>query len=147
MKLSKALKQKNRIIQRLNDVKETLRRENARRNDNPSTVDKKGLWDEILDLTQELVEIKSKICAANIGIYRKIAEMDECKSQIVYVQNVPRRVGPELVKIGGFGDTVKEYTWESFITNEFVDDEVEKLQARIAVLQDEVDDYNAKTDI
>jgi len=146
MNLSQALKKKNRLAGEIARLQQILQRENARRNDNPSKVDRKQILDQIILTSKELGYLKADIAKANVGIYPALERMAEYKSLIAFYQSLPKRDGEEIVFVGRDQEKLT-YTWDSFITQEECDKEVVKLQQIINELQDEVDHYNATTQI
>lgn len=146
MNLSQALKEKNRLAGELVRQQTILSRENARRNDSSSKVDRQAVFEKILALSTQLGELKAKIAKANIGIYYALERMAECKSLIAYYQTLHRRVGEEILFAGRDNEKLV-YTWNSLVTDETCDNLTEKLQVQINKLQDEVDAYNATTQI
>lgn len=145
MNLAQALKQKNRLAGELVRQQQILQRENARRNDCVSTVDREAVFGKVITLSVELGALKAKIAKANVGIYSAIERMAEFKSQISFLQGLTKRVGEEIAYIGS--DKTTTYTWDSYITQEKCDEMVAELQEKINGLQDEVDAYNATTTI
>jgi len=146
MKLSQALKLKNRLAGELVRQNQILQRENARRSDSKSQVDRDAVWNEILKLSDQLGELKGKITQANVGIYPMLERMAELKSRIAFVQGLPKREDEEVQFIGRDQEKLT-YQWSSFITQEKSDQMVKELQEQINNLQDQVDAYNATTDI
>ena len=69
MNLAQALKQKNRLAGELVRQQQILQRENARRSDSVSKVDRQEVWDNILRLSEDLGELKGKITQANVNIF------------------------------------------------------------------------------
>ena len=146
MKLSQALKLKNRLAGEIAQKQQILQRENARRNDNPSKVNAQEVFDQIVKLSEELGTLKGKISTANIGIYSKLERMAELKSFIAFLVSLPKREGEEVQFVGRDQEKLT-YTWTSLINQEACDKRVAELQTAIGNLQDEVDQYNATTDI
>ena len=146
MNLSQALKQKTRLAGELVRQQQILQRENARRNDSVSTVDRDGVYTKILDLSDELGELKGKITQANVNIYPALERMAELKARIAFIQGLQKREGEEVVFVGRDQEQVK-YTWDSYINQVKCDETVAELQEQINDLQDEVDEYNATTQI
>ena len=144
MNLSQALKLKNRLAGEIVRQQQILLRENARRNDSASTVERSKVWDTIVKLSDDLGTLKGKITVANIGIYPLLERMAELKSRIAYVQELPKRVGEEISFIGRDQERLT-YVWDSFINQELCDEMVSILQTEINTLQDQVDSYNATT--
>lgn len=145
MKLSQALKQKNRLAGEIVTQQRILTRENSKRNDNPSKVEVSAVFSRIVTLSDELGKIKAAIAAANVPIYPKIERMAELKSRIAYIKGLNKREGTEVEPIGA--NQTKEFTWTAFITEEKADKLVAELQGEIDRLQDEVDAFNATTSV
>lgn len=146
MKLSQALKLKNRLAGELVRQQQILQRENARRSDSKSNVDREAVWKEVLRLSDELGALKGRITQANIGVYPMLERMAELKSRIAYVQSLPKREDEEVQFIGRDQEKLT-YQWNSFITQEKSDAMVQEIQEQINDLQDKVDAYNATTDV
>lgn len=146
MKLSQALKEKNRIAGELVRQQQILQRENARRSDSISKVDRQALYNKILELSHALGELKGKITVANIGIYPTLERMAEYKSRIAYINLLPIREGEEISFIGRDQEKLV-YTWNSYINQEKKDALIAQLQILINECQDKVDAYNATTEI
>ena len=146
MNLAQALKQKNRLAGELVRQQQILQRENARRSDSVSKVDRNEVWEKILSLSDELGELKGKITQANVNIYPALERMAELKARIAFIQGLQKREGEEVVFVGRDQEQVK-YQWDSFINQEKCDETVAELQEQINDLQDEVDAYNATTEV
>lgn len=146
MNLAQALKQKNRLAGELVRQQQILQRENARRSDSVSTVDRDAVYQKALDLSDQLGELKGKITQANVNIYPALERMAELKARISFLQGLTKREGEELVFVGRDQEQVK-YTWDSYLNQKKCDDSVAELQEQINDLQDEVDAFNATTEV
>lgn len=146
MKLAQALKVKNRLAGEIAQQQQILQRENARRNDSVSTVDRSAVYARILDLSKDLGELKAKIATANVGIYAKLERMAEMKGHVAFLTGLQKREGEEVQFIGRDQEKLV-YKWDSFINQTACDEKVAALQKQIGALQDEVDAYNAATAI
>ena len=146
MKLTIALKQKNRLAGELARLQQILHRENERRNDNLSKVNPGDVWERIIETSEKLGVIKAAIAKANVPIYSKIERMGELKSRISFITSLPKREEPEVIFIGRDQEKLT-YTWTSFINAEKADALVAKLQEEIDSLQDEIDEFNGSTEI
>lgn len=146
MNLAQALKQKNRLAGELVRQQQILSRENARRNDSVSKVDREAVWTKVVELSTKLGELKGKITVANIGIYPMLDKMAELKARITFIQGLDKREGEEITSVG-YNSEKLVYTWNSCINQEKCDALVVKLQEEINALQDQVDNYNATTTI
>ena len=146
MKLNQALKTKSRMVGELNRLQQIFQRENARRNDSTSKVDRTALWDQIIKLSTEIGELKAKIVVANIKVYPKLERMSELKGRIKFITQLTKRDGEEVHR-GYTAAPATTYTWDSCISQEKEDVMVKELQEQINTLQDEIDIINATTDI
>ena len=146
MNLAQALKLKNRLAGELVRQQQILQRENARRSDSVSKVDRKEVWDKILQLSEDLGELKGQITQANVNIYPALERMAELKARIAFINSLPKRDGEEITSVG-YNQEKLVYQWNSMITQEGADAMVVDLQKEINDLQDEVDSYNATTEI
>lgn len=146
MNLAQSLKLKNRLAGELVRKQQILERENARRNDSVSKVDREQVWNEIVDLSDKLGELKGRITRANVAIYPSLERMAELKSRITFLNNLPKREDVEINFIGRDQEKLT-YKWDSFINQERTDEKVAQLQEEINALQDKVDAYNATTQL
>ena len=146
MNIAQALKLKNRLAGELARKQQILSRENARRSDSVSKVDRQSIWNDILTISDQLGELKGKITRANVSIYPALERMSELKSRIAYVERLPMREGEEVEYLGRDNERITR-TWNSFINQEESDRLVAKYQAEIDELQDKVDAFNATTQL
>jgi hypothetical protein len=146
MTLNSALKQKSRMAGELVRLQAILQRENARKSDSVSTVNRQEVWDKIVNTSNDLGELKGKITIANIGIYPVLEKMSELKSRIAFINSLPKKAGTEVEPTYGNQERIT-YTWDSFITQEKADELVANLQLEINQNQDLVDQYNSSTNI
>ena len=147
MKLNQALKQKSRLAGELVRLQTIFSRENARRSDSVSQIERGDVWKKIEETSALLSDLKGKITVANIGIYPKLELMAELKSKIAYLNMLSKREGTELESLGYNATTPITYTWNSYINQSGADDMIAKLQVKINDLQDEIDSWNATTEI
>jgi pyridoxine 5'-phosphate synthase PdxJ len=140
--LAKALKNKNRLVGEIKKVQAIIVRENSREITSNSKVDVKEQANKMNELIDTLIDLKSKITVANIGIYPKIAEMSECKSLMEYYATLDTKDGKYALR--GYGET-QEIIYEAAFKQTDVDTIRDAMQKRINNLQDEIDDYNATT--
>jgi len=146
MNLAQALKQKNRLAGDIVRQQQILQRENARRSDSVSTVDREAVWNRIQQLSEELGDLKGKITAANIGIYPLLERMAELKSRISFIQGLNKQEGEEVTFVGRDQEKLV-YTWNATINQIRCDKLVADLQVQINDLQDKVDQFNSVTQI
>ena len=146
MNLSQALKEKNRLAGELVRQQQILQRENSRRSDATSKVDRDQVWNKIIEISTSLGELKGRITVANIGVYPLLERMSELKARISYLNSLSVREGEELVFIGRDQEKMS-YTWNSLINQEKRDTLTGELQLQINELQDKIDIYNAVTQL
>ncbi len=145
--LAKALKVKNSLISEINRSKAIFARENSRKEGSTSKVDRELLWDEISIKTQQLITLKGQIATANIGIYPTLAQMEEAKSSISWLQQLNTTDG-KVVEHSRFGSApAVETNFSACFTQDAVDRNVGEFQKIIENAQDVVDAYNATTHI
>jgi hypothetical protein len=146
MNISKALKVKNRLAGEVSKLQDIVRRENSRRSDNPSKINVEEAYGSLFNIINSLIALKSSISRASAPISDKLSQLSELKTHVNWVSSLPTREGVEKVSYGHSKD-VHDYEWTAFFNRERLDAEVETLQEEINKLQDEVDDYNAKTSV
>jgi hypothetical protein len=149
--LHKALKIKNRLAGEYRRLLAIAVRENSRREDSPSKVDMDKLYGQINDTMYRLVDIKTRICIANTGIYRTIETMKEAKASMEHYRGLNTTEGEETEHIGLYaqknGVEPKKFKIVAYMNQDGVDAKLEGLQKEINSLQDTIDDYNAKNTI
>lgn len=138
LSLSKALKVKSRLAGQLVKVTENISTYNCSYEGRKNEVDVRKLDKERSLLVESLVELKTAIYIANLGIYRYLNEMAEKKSEIVFLNALNTKHGAEP----GYNGTSIIYI--SIIQKQEVNDRVKKLEKEIDDLQDKVDAYNAE---
>lgn len=139
--LAQALKLKNRTVAAINRAKEILTRENSRDAKSASKVDCTVVYADMLRHTEALIVIKTALAKANVGIYAQLAEMEEKKSFITYLRTLTVTEGE--VKAPRFHQEADATTFVAYINAAKRDELIATAEARIAVLQDEVDTFNA----
>lgn len=146
MNISKALKVKNRLAGETTRLQTIIQRENSRRNDNESKVDVAGVFVELENSRGKLINLKGAIAEATSPISKKLAELAETKTEISFYQSLPTREGEELTLVGSNRDKLS-YHWTAYYNRQSVDEIVKGLQDKVNSLQDEIDDFNAKTQV
>lgn len=139
--LAKALKIKNRLAQRLQEVQTEIRSFNASIKEQSGKVDVRALNTTRQSIEDALVAVKTAIAKANAaGSSEAIFRMSELKSTIQFWRCVPTTDG-----------VVKHHTqntdiyWVAEFKKDEVDNEVLSLQRKLDDLQDVLDEYNNKT--
>ncbi len=147
MNITKALKVKNAILRKLIQKRTIFARENSRINtENDNDINFSLLSNEINKLVADLIDIKTKIAKANVNIYEKIIHMAELKTEIVYLKELNVTSGTIFQNVG-YNNPPIEKKYVAFINEKDRDALLEKLQSLIETIQDDIDLYNATTNI
>jgi hypothetical protein len=143
MTIKQALKEKNRLIKAIDDEFKKVYSYNSidEGNSRPySTVDSLS---NIMTLEEGLIDLKTKIHRANIGVYDKIFRLSELKS-------LAKKLNQIDCSEGKVSDRYSR-TEPSFKTAELSiverDVRVKSIEEEIERLQEELDNHNATTSI
>ena len=139
--LARALKEKSRMAGRLKRNFEVLTKENSRIAGSPRSFDLNALMAETLELHQKIIALKQVIARANAPIAEKLAEMDEIKSAISYLNKIDVTDGiqPQSYR--------EELCYEVIFSQADILRYVDELQRRGEAIQDELDVFNATTKV
>jgi gas vesicle protein len=146
MNISKALKVKSRLAGEIVRLQNIIKRENSRRSDNISTVIVAREFVKLIETREKLISLKSAIALATAPLSEKLIRLAETKSEMNFYQSLPTREGTE-VDIYGSSREKLTYEWTAYNNRQRVDEITEELQDEINTLQDEVDDFNARTQV
>ena len=141
MNLAKALKQKNRLAQKINNLKEEIQRENSTRQDDPKKIKVEDLMEELNTVIDKLIKLKIVIFVAASSQRENILRLGELKSRIIFLKSIDTREG----KIDGYGENEVEYT--VVFDKVWIKKEVEKNEKEIDDIQEELDKFNYITEI
>lgn len=137
--LRKALQLKKTLAGDLAKLKEKLFKFNAQRT--PSKhVDVMAVYDELVKKTANLLELKTKLAQANVGIYEMIATVDEMKSQIAFFNTLNTE---ETGREHQFGGAVCEYQVTVAIDYTKREAIVAACQAQLDSALERIDEYNS----
>lgn len=151
MTISKALKEKNRIAGRIAKLQTQVVKYNRYKKNSVVEFSSKDLLKALQEEWAYLIDIKSKIAKANIGISDKLVQLTEAKAELSFWNSI-HNVGPSeevfLESKYQNGQHVNvETTMICDITSKAVQDNINRVQKSIEDLQDEIDDYNSTTKI
>ena len=144
MNIKQALKLKNKLIKSISENTKLLQQYNTVEVGNPRPYSSTLLMVEISKATDELIALKSAIHRANAPMFEKIFEMSELKSTIKALQKLDCTEGKS---------NRDRYRMESelILTSEVSlvvrNGKIKNLEERIEYLQDEMDVFNATTEI
>jgi hypothetical protein len=143
MTVKQALKQKNKLVQELNELTLRLHKNNSVVEGNTRAYSSIETLKEIYSKVDELTAIKTQIHKANVEVYDKIFLLSELKSIVKQLKGLDcsegvtedyysRRNETQTIKNAEIGEVQRDM-------------EVKFLEARIEELQDELDLHNATT--
>jgi hypothetical protein len=143
MNLTKALKQKKKLVKQVDEMFVRFSKYNSQ----PVGFvgyDPAVAYESWLSLTNELVELKTKIHIANQPIAHKIFRLGELKNLISRLRNVETKSG-----------SFKEYRYSDAEAIEYVaflslfekDELIQAWEAELETLQEEIEAFNAITKI
>lgn len=142
MNVSQALKKKARLIKEINDKWLIVRNNNSIISGNQKKFDISEELESIEQLTNELVELKTKIHLANGPVYSKIFLMSELKSVLKNVEGINTTEG--IMDNGRYGTPSTTFyvaDMDEIAKRKYIKD----LSDKIDSLQDELDYHNATT--
>lgn len=148
MNIAQALKKKNRLTGELTRLQAIFQSSNSQDSRQaPPVMDSGAAFEKIAETIKELVELKGRIAAANIGIYKSIELMAQNKSLLSQVNSLPVNESKGN-KVHPYDKESKEtYDVTCFINGASKEVIRAELQKSIEELQDLIDDYNAKTQV
>ncbi len=150
MTIAKALKEKNRIAGRIKKLQRDIQMYNRTREDRASDFDANQLYQELQKEIATLIDLKTKIAKANIGIVDKLVQLAETKSQIAYWTTFRTGSASEPISetkyINGEYASV-DITAGHIICSKTVHDMLANLQATVESLQDDIDEFNATASV
>lgn len=155
MNIAQALKAKNRIVGEMNKqfsfiAKHNVASKKAGANAQTKTIGVtpdavQSAFSSYLELSQKLIEVKTAIQTASAPIAGKLVALAETKSLLSQVNGIP--VKEEVTIEGGYGKETYEVEHTSAITEKAQISKAEELQTAINNLQDEIDAFNATTQV
>jgi hypothetical protein len=142
--LHKALKIKNRLAGEFTRLKALAIRENSKEQSKFNANMVKKIHIDMNIVLEKLIDIKKKICCANVGIYYSIELMKELKGMISFYQSLDTTEGDSEKYVRGCTEA-KVITAQAYMNQEAVDIKTVELQKELNVIQDTIDAFNAKT--
>jgi len=143
MNIKQALKKKNKLVGLINEEFFKASQYNVVDEGNPrpySATEAIGKW---MELTNELIVLKTQIHKANLPIYDKIFELSELKNQVKHLKSLNCASGKVSTnRWGGESEPVIKHAEINVIEK---DKMVKNLEVRIEHLQDELDQWNHNT--
>jgi len=142
MNIKQALKLKNKLVANIKEGYAIIQSQNSIEKGNPRRYSVKDKLDEVMKYTNELVEIKRHIHNANQPVFEKIFLMAELKGMVKELKKMSVEEGKQL---SGYRALAEEKEVEMNIAER--DARVKELEETIERIQDELDVFNATTEI
>lgn len=148
MKLARALKEKNRIVQEINELKKKIMTYNVHQEDEVIKFNAVELWKQLTEKTEQLLKLKADIAVANFKIYYKIFHIAEQKGLVAYIDQLITmcKEGSEFMSIG-YAKDPKEIKFKCQLDKVQLDNLKKDAIASINADQDVIDEHNATTDV
>jgi hypothetical protein len=140
MNVKQALKLKNKLVTDLKSQYQILQKFNSIEEGNPRRYSMVTTLDKIVELSNELVELKARIHTANQPVYQQIFALAELKGFVKELTKVPTDEGKQTERYGSI-QSIKEV--ELNIVD--IQKKIGLLQTKIEELQNELDIHNANT--
>ena len=145
MKLKQALKRKNKLVSLVNQEMSKVIRFNSIVEGTECPYNVEESYNTVRTLTDELIDLKSKISKANTPVQDKIYRLSELKSLTKNLKGLSCEHGKQVAnRWDASGDPVHRVA--TFKTLER-DKMVEDLENEIEQIQDELDYFNQVTEI
>ena len=139
MSLAQALKEKNRIVGEITHLWNLVQNQNSVWETHNRSIDVRETMETIELYTEKLIELKTKIGAANEGNLQNMYALEECKSRMAKLDGMDTT---EDIRYHGLNDE-KIIRRTSVITAAEVIKMTKELQKKCNHLQDALDAYNA----
>lgn len=144
--LARALKEKKRIITRINEIVEWMKTENVHFKDEIPDVDLREKYEKLREYKRQLIELKEKIAQANAqsGIALNVYNMEELKAELAVWNRMNTNVTPDRERDYETKEVIirEKVAFYSFLE---VEDKKRELRELIEATQDRIDDLNATT--
>ena len=143
MKVKQALKYKKKLASKMNQEFSKVQMYNSVEEGSTRVYDVKESMENWLRMSEELVELKTKLHLANAPVYGKIFRMSELKSQLSNLRQLDCVDGKHFDRYGR-GEAVVKTAKISVLEK---DQLVLTIEEEIEKLQEELDEHNATTSI
>ena len=152
MNIAQGLKEKNRLAGTIHKLQQQIKEYNRYDSGQEPDLNAVDVMDELSNVWHNLITLKQNIAKANYGVADRLVMLAETKSKLVFWNSMSAYSGkPEEQKIRHSyinNATVEvEYTSFSAISSKDILLVQKQLQNNINTLQDEIDTYNAMTEI
>jgi len=146
MTISKALKEKNRLIKLMDTLFARFQSQNSVESGAVVYYDAEETYQLWLAAKDELINLKAKIHAANVPVYDKIFRMSEIKDTIAKLKKVPVLEGKHR-KSEGYGSVTVEVMYITSMNKLKQDERLKNFENELESIQEALDQHNATTTI
>ena len=143
MTIKQALKEKNRLIKAIDDEFKKIQAYNSIDESNTRPYSTQTSLENIIVLEDALIDIKTQIHRANVGVYDKIFRLSELKSLAKKLNQIDCSEGKVVDRYSRSEAVIK--TAEITVIDR--DTRVKMIEEEIELLQEELDTHNATTSI
>jgi hypothetical protein len=146
VKLSKALKLKNKLAGEIAQAQRLIAEANVVEGSNLPPHDVTKLYADLILRQTSLAALKGKIAVANGPISGKIFELAELKARIAFLRGLPTKDGAFFAE-GSYRAEPKLVEYRATIKAAQVELDVKEISDKIEEIQDALDEFNATTEI
>ena len=142
MNVKQALKAKNKLVGEIKQCYRILQTQNSIEEGNPRRYSVKKKLEDIGQLTDELVQLKTRLHRANASVYDKIFQMAEIKGIIKELKKMDVSEGKQSERYGSVV-SIKEVEM-NVIERDAI---IKQYEEHVEKLQNELDIHNSNTNI
>tara|TARA_B110000503_G_C7162208_1_gene420162 strand:- start:2103 stop:2531 length:429 start_codon:yes stop_codon:yes gene_type:complete len=142
MNVKQALKAKNKLVGEIKECYRILQTQNSIEEGNPRRYSVKKKLEDIAELTDELVQLKTRLHRANASVYDKIFQMAEIKGIIKELKKMDVSEGKQSERYGSVV-SIKEVEM-NVIERDAI---IKQYEEHVEKLQNELDIHNSNTNI
>ena len=142
MNVKQALKAKNKLVGEIKECYRILQTQNSIEEGNPRRYSVKKKLEDIGQLTDELVQLKTRLHRANASVYDKIFQMAEIKGIIKELKKMDVSEGKQSERYGSVV-SIKEVEM-NVIERDVI---IKQYEEHVEKLQNELDIHNSNTNI
>jgi hypothetical protein len=144
MNIKQALKYKKKLASKINEEFNKMSRYNSVESGVNRVYSPRESLAKWKELTNELIELKTKIHLANAKVYEKIFRMSELKSQLSSLKGMDCTEGKFTDRYGMGNNPIIKVTEIGLLEK---DQMIAEMELEIEKLQEELDEHNATTTI
>lgn len=139
--LARALKYKNRVIERMRKVEDDMRANNSILEGGEREYDPRKLLEERLMLEEHLLDLKMRLDEANAPVKEAIVRMQELKARLAFLQSIPTGHGKQQRHRNLYGQE-GEVVFEAVVRKPDIDKMVVDVNRELDELQESLDKHN-----